>query len=49
MKNGSVNIGTWPTPERPLTVEIPTKLLQEFKKDPRFVLCGKRLELTREC
>ncbi|MBA7685896.1 hypothetical protein ES703_94327 [subsurface metagenome] len=38
MKNGSVKIGTWPTPERPLTVEIPTKLLQEFKRDARVVI-----------
>ncbi|MHC4743250.1 MAG: hypothetical protein ACYS8Z_15150 [Planctomycetota bacterium] len=34
----SVAIGTWPTPEKPLVVKIPAKLIKEFKKDVRFVV-----------
>ena len=31
-------IDTVPLPERPVTVEIPTKLLREFEKEARVVL-----------
>lgn len=34
----SVAIGTWPTPEEPISVKIPATLLREFKKDVRFVV-----------
>lgn len=38
MKSETVSIGTWPTPEKPLTLKIPTKILTEFRKDPRIVI-----------
>ena len=31
-------IGTWPTPEKPLSVEIPISLLKEFERDARIVI-----------
>ena len=31
-------IGTWPTPEKPLMVEIPVSLLKEFEHDARIVI-----------
>lgn len=31
-------IGTWPTPEQPVSVEIPVRLLREFEKDARIVI-----------
>lgn len=38
MKNDSVKIGTWPTPERPISIEIPVKLLREFEREARIVI-----------
>jgi len=38
MDKNSVAIGTWPTPQRPSTIEIPTKFLEEFKRDARVVI-----------
>ena len=38
MKSDTVKIGTWPTPEKPVLVEIPVKLLQEFEKEARIVI-----------
>jgi hypothetical protein len=31
-------IGTWPTPEMPVSVEIPPKLLAEFRNEVRIVV-----------
>jgi hypothetical protein len=38
MKNETVKIGSWPTPEKPISIEIPVKYLQEFGKDARVVI-----------
>ena len=37
MPENKVAIGTWPTPEKSLAVEIQTRLLKEFGEDTRFV------------
>jgi len=37
-RTSTKGIGTWPTPEKPLSIDIPAKLLAEFKEQPRFVL-----------
>jgi len=37
-KQRTPRIGTWPTPEKPVTIEIPPKLLEEFKKEARIVI-----------
>lgn len=36
-KKTSVAIDTVPLPERPVSIEIPAELLQEFKKDARIL------------
>ena len=38
MKCGSVKVGTWPTPDKPVSVEIPVKYLREFGRDARFAI-----------
>ena len=38
MPKGSTKIGTWPTPEKPISLKIPVDLLREFQKDPRIVI-----------
>ena len=38
MKAKSPKIGTWPTPEKPISVEIPLKFLAEFEKEARVVI-----------
>ena len=38
MEDETVKIGTWPTPEKPVSVEIPVRLLREFEKDARIVI-----------
>ncbi|MBN2312539.1 MAG: hypothetical protein JXM79_01330 [Sedimentisphaerales bacterium] len=39
MSKRSVAIGSWPTPDKPsTTVEVPTRLLEEFREDARVVL-----------
>ena len=38
MKNDTVKIGTWPTPEKPISIEIPVIYLREFEKDLRIVI-----------
>ncbi len=37
-RKGSVAIDTVPLPEKPISIEIPIKLLKEFKKDLRVVV-----------
>lgn len=36
-KRSTPRIGTWPTPDKPATIEIPGDLLKEFGKDARIV------------
>lgn len=38
MKNDIADIGTWPTPERPVSFKIPVKLLREFESEARIVI-----------
>jgi hypothetical protein len=38
MKSERPMIGSWPTPEKPVTIEIPKKLIQEFETDIRIVI-----------
>jgi len=38
MKNDTIKIDTVPLPEKPVSVEIPVKLLQEFEKEARIVI-----------
>jgi len=38
MKKYTPKIGTWPTPEKPISVEIPVRLLKEFEKDARILI-----------
>ena len=37
-KQGTPRIGTWPTPEQPVTIEIPPGLVKEFGKEARIVV-----------
>jgi len=36
-KKASVAVGSWPTPEKPVSIEIPVKFLKEFEKDARVI------------
>ena len=38
MKSDSIKIDTVPLPEKPVSVEIPVNLLQEFERDVRIVI-----------
>jgi len=38
MKQDRVKIGTWPTPEKPVWIDIPIGLLKEFEKEARIIV-----------
>ena len=38
MGSDHLKIGTWPTPEQPITIEIPSRFLQEFEKEVRVII-----------
>jgi hypothetical protein len=38
MKEDSLKVGTWPTPEHPRMIDIPLKYLREFENEARIVI-----------